>query len=191
MPDLASLLKVLGTNPLKSTEGLGEGALNLSRYSGVLGRKADDMNAAGMTEHEFPGFANLRSSSHEIGSAAESLQSQLARILQSRGIYGGAALGGAGTAVGLSTNKEAHMSKQASISEAFDQIYTPRFVTKLAQLGVFIKDERDLGNLLKLAAQLKMAGVKSSIEQRSEVYEVVTNTVSKNLSKIAAAAKKK
>lgn len=74
------------------------------------------------------------------------------------------------------------ITKEAS-AQYFNEVYTPTFINKLAQLGVFVKDERDLGNLMKLAGQLKLAGVKSSIDQRSDVYEHLTNVMGKAISK--------
>jgi anti-anti-sigma regulatory factor len=67
--------------------------------------------------------------------------------------------------------------EKTAVAKYFNEVYTPVFVQKLAQLGVFIRDENDLGNLLKLSAQLKLAGVKSSLEQRSEVYKHITEKV--------------
>lgn len=74
------------------------------------------------------------------------------------------------------------MSKEAS-TRYFNEVYTPTFINKLAQLGVFVKDERDLGNLMKLAGQLKVAGVKSSVDQRSDVYEHLTHVMGRKMSK--------
>lgn len=73
--------------------------------------------------------------------------------------------------------------EKTAVARYFNEVYTPVFVQKLAQLGVFIRDEKDLGNLLKISAQLKLAGVKSSLEQRSEVYAHLTEKIAQMIPK--------
>jgi hypothetical protein len=73
--------------------------------------------------------------------------------------------------------------EKTAVAKYFNEVYTPVFVQKLAALGVFIRDEKDLGNLLKISAQLKLAGVKSSLEQRSDVYAHITEKIGQIIAK--------
>lgn len=83
-----------------------------------------------------------------------------------------------------STLKTGSTMEREKIAQLFDAVYTPVFVTKLASFGINVRNDADMANLLKLAAQLNAGGVKSSNELKSDIYSLATKKMATVLSKM-------